>query len=71
MILEIKDIGLAAYMQMHNCRLIEYTGDGFEIATEDARTAEAWAVGYSNSCCCQHDQALLNLRNLVRQSRGK
>lgn len=69
MILKITDMGLVAYMQMKGCRLLRYTNNAFEVATESKNDAESWAIDYSNSCCFQHDKGILSLRNLVRSNR--
>lgn len=69
--LQVKDIGLVAYMQMNGCVLLKYNEKVFELESDESKTSEDWAVEYSNSCCSVHDQGILALRNLVRSSRDK
>ena len=64
---DIKDIGLAAYMKMHGCKVLGYDGSVFRMSVPDDRSASDWSLEYTNSCCCTHDNQLLQLRDMVRR----
>jgi len=70
-ILQIKELGLAAYMQMKGCTLIGYDKDKRHFKFEsEAKSVEDWSIEYANSCCSKHDRNILTLRNIVRNSKG-
>lgn len=63
--LEIRKLGLAAYIKMKGGKLIEYKNSRFVF--ESDRTESDWEVEYLNSCCHRHDTELINLRKLIRR----
>ena len=63
MIVEIRRLGLAAYIKMVGTPLLKYENRVFYFETE--RTAEEWEVEYSNSCCSRHDSELCELRKFL------
>lgn len=68
LVLEIKDIGLAAYMKMHGCKVLGYDGHVFQMQNSpEVKSFEDWSLEYTNSCCCTHDNQLLQLRDMVRR----
>ena len=68
LVLEIKDIGLAAYMKMHGSKVLGYDGNVFQMQSNpEAKSFEDWSLEYTNSCCCSHDNQLLQLRDMVRR----
>ena len=67
LVLEIKEIGLAAYMKMSGCEFIDYDGSKFKLKDSSEKSLDDWSLEYTNSCCCVHDNQLLQLRNMVRR----
>jgi hypothetical protein len=67
LVLEINDIALAAYMKMSGCEFIAYDGSKFKFKNPSERSIDDWSLEYTNSCCCSHDNQLLQLRNMVRR----
>lgn len=67
MTLAIKDIALAAYMKMNGCKVLSYDGNTFSMADDGSRDFDEWSLDYTNSCCCTHDNQLLQLRDMVRR----
>lgn len=67
LILEVKDIALAAYMKMNGCKVDEFNGSSFSMTDTGDKSVEDWSLAYTNSCCCTHDNQLLQLRNMVRR----
>lgn len=68
MIIEVKKLGLAAYIKMHGGVLHEIRDSRFVLET--SKTEGEWEIEYSNSCCYQHDSELVNLRNLLNKIKG-
>lgn len=60
--LEIANLGLAAYMYIMGCIVIEKKGGFFVMESE--REVADWEIEYLNSLCYKHDQALLSLKRL-------
>lgn len=67
LVLEIKDIALAAYMKMSGCEFVAFDGSKFKLKNPSEKSIDDWSLEYTNSCCCSHDNQLLQLRNLVRR----
>jgi hypothetical protein len=65
--LEVKDIALAAYMKMEGCKVDAFDGASFRMTETGDKSVEDWSLEYTNSCCCTHDNQLLQLRNMVRR----
>ena len=67
--IQVRRLGLAAYIKMQGGVLLghECDEDGrkgwFRFSTN--KTAEAWEIEYSNSCCSTHDAEVMNLRKLM------
>lgn len=68
MTLLVKDLGLAAFMQLNSCELLGYSNKRFKVEDPDKQDIEYWRVKYSNSCCSQHDKQILVLRDMVRSN---
>jgi hypothetical protein len=66
-VLEIKDIGLCAYMKMNGFKVLGYDGQTFQMEGDDSKSFDDWSLEYTNSCCCTHDNQLLQLRDMVRR----
>lgn len=66
-VLEIKDIALAAYMKMHGCKVLAYNGSTFKMEGPEEKSFDSWSFEYTNSCCCTHDNQLLQFRDMVRR----
>lgn len=66
-VLEIKDIGLAAYMKMNGFKVLGYDGQTFQMEGDSYKSFDDWSLEYTNSCCCTHDNQLLQLRDMVRR----
>lgn len=64
MIIQIAQLGLAAYLKMHGQRLIKVENKVFHF--ESAKTAQEWRTDYSNSESMKHDSLVCELRNHVR-----
>ena len=69
MILEIDNLGLAAYMKMNGSKLIRVDGKKFVFEESDGMSEEEWRIKYFNSCCFRHDTELMMLRKLVSRQR--
>jgi hypothetical protein len=59
---KVRNIHLAAYMQVHGCKLVEVQGRVFLM--ESDRTLDSWKIEHANSCCRKVDLALLELRRI-------
>ena len=55
----IKNIGLAAYIKMNKCMLIDVVDGRFKFETH--MSVVEWKLRYSNSICLKRDQALQDL----------
>jgi len=60
--LEVTSLGLAAYMYIMGCAVVEKHGGVFIIETE--KELREWEIDYINSDCYKHDQAVLSLKRL-------
>ena len=67
--LETHKVALAAYMLIHNAKLLDYDGKNFVL--DSSKPLKLWEIEYYNSDCYKHDEMVINLRNLVRSSRQK
>jgi len=72
MVIDIREIGLAAFMKMKGCKVVSYDGHIFVMDTGHShhysdRDFDDWSLSYTNSCCCSHDNNLLQLRDMVRR----
>lgn len=59
--IKIKNIGLAAYIKLKGCPLIQYRNDRFYFETN--LSSIEWKLQYSNSICLKREQALHDLRS--------
>jgi hypothetical protein len=64
--LRTKEIGLAAYMTIKNCQLVNFENGEFVFTSENGKSIENWEIEYANSCCCKHDDAVMRLRKFKR-----
>ena len=62
--LEIRKLGLAAFIKMNNEELVQVNNGKFVFESECSEVE--WEVRYLNSCCHRHDTELINLRKLIR-----
>lgn len=61
---QVKHLGLAAYIKMEGCKLIEVKDKLFVF--ESDITIEGWRVKYNNSCCMKHDSIVCELRHFLK-----
>jgi len=61
---ETRKLGLAAFIKMHNEKLLEVNSGKFIFESE--KSESEWEVEYLNSCCHRHDTELIHLRKLLR-----
>lgn len=66
MIIQVHQLGLAAYVKMNGATLLQVQGKTFIF--ESTLTLSEWRVRYSNSCCCRHDTTLCELRQHLSPS---
>ncbi len=62
--IEVKKLGLAAYVKMRGGILVGYESNLFLFNSN--KTIEEWNIEYLNSCCYRHDAELMALRNLIQ-----
>ena len=64
---EVKDLGLAAYIHVHpkGFKLLNCTSRIFRFELKNGATLEELQVEYANSCCRSHDDAVRYLRQLL------
>ena len=62
--IEVKYLGLAAYMKLKGCILIEVRNKIF-VFDPKGKTYQHWEIEYANSCCRSHDENVMYLRNLI------
>jgi len=68
--LEIDNLGLAAYMKMKGCKLLEVEGKIFKFeSVEEKLSEDEWRIKYFNSCCFRHDTELMMLRKFISRQR--
>jgi hypothetical protein len=61
---EIKELGLAAYIKICGGQLVSFENDHFSFESEMG--LNEWRVKYMNSCCYKHDMELMNLRKFKK-----
>jgi len=66
--IDIKSLGLAAYIKQHNIELINCHNNSFVF--ESSKDTDYWEIKYMNSCCSKHDGEVCNLRRLTRVKRS-
>lgn len=62
--IRVKQLGLAAYIQMMGCNLLRF--DNGDFVFESDKTTPEWRVEYINSCCSRHDAAVCSLRHHLK-----
>jgi len=62
-----KDVGLAAFMDLHQCQLVKYEHGFFIFSTGEDKDIKYWEVLYSNSCCSKHDDRVMRLRKFKQK----
>lgn len=60
MVIQLRQLGLAAYLKMHGVKLIKVENKTFFF--ESDRSEKEWRVDYHNSCCMKHDAMVCELR---------
>jgi len=68
-LLEIDNLGLAAFMKMNGLKLVKVIGKCFVFDERDGMSEEEWKIKYLNSCCFRHDTELMMLRKLISRQR--
>lgn len=63
--IRIKQLGLAAFIQMNGAELLMVVGKEFVFATE--KSVAEWRVAYNNSCCMKHDALVCELRHHLKK----
>ena len=65
-VIEIRDLGLAAFAKMKGLELESRSARVFKFRTDDETiTRDDLEVEYANSCCRQHDANVMYLRHLT------
>jgi hypothetical protein len=60
-----RDLGLAAFVKMSGCKLVEVKKQEKEFVFETEEDIKSWELKYMNSCCRIHDSELVALRKLL------
>lgn len=68
MLIQVNQLGLAAYVQMKGGKLQKVVNKVFHF--ESDRTAQDWRIEYSNSDCQRHDALVCELREHLRNHPG-
>lgn len=63
-VIQVKQLGLAAYIRMNGAELVEVKNREFFLETP--LTLDEWRLKYSNSCCMKHDALVCELRNFLK-----
>lgn len=63
--MEIRDLGLAAFLKMNNVRLLNVRDGNVFVFESEGRSVRDWELEYVNSCCFRHDRELMGLRKLM------
>lgn len=64
-LMEIRDLGLAAYLKMNGVRLLNVREGNVFVFEGGSKSAKEWELEYVNSCCFKHDRELMSLRKLM------
>lgn len=64
MVIQIRQLGLAAFVKMCGAKLVKV--DGKEFFFESEKTMQQWRVEYNNSCCMRHDALVCELRHHLK-----
>ena len=64
---EVRKLGLAAYMKMKDVEFKGYDADERHFVFESDRDEREWYVEYLNTDCHRHDTELMGLRTLMRR----
>lgn len=65
--LEVKQLGLAAFIRMNGAPLMEVKDRLFIFHTDVP--LEEWSIRYNNSCCMRHDSLVCELRHHLQNSK--
>jgi len=65
MIINTQRLGIAAYIKMKGHKLLKAEKGVFTF--ESDKTIDELSVDYYNSCCCEHDACVCNLRAMIRK----
>jgi len=60
----IKHLGLAAFIKMEGCKLVEVVDKVFIFETDIP--LDGWRIKYNNSCCMRHDSLVCELRHFIK-----
>lgn len=63
LVIETKDLGLAAYMKTKGARLLGCENRLYRFESEISK--REYELEYGNSCCRQHDANVVYLRSLL------
>jgi len=63
--IEIRGLGLAAYVRMNGGIIKGFQNRVFLFESE--RDANEWEIDYANACCSRHDAEVMNLRKLMKK----
>lgn len=66
MIIEIKNISLAAYIKMQGYQLLKVNCYSFSFDLPQSTSEEILRIEYLNSECSHHDTEVCNLRDMQR-----
>ena len=66
MMIQVKGLGLAAYIVESGGRMIDCDDDNV-CTLESDRTERMWSVDYENSCCSRHDARVMALRKFMKK----
>ncbi len=70
MILEIRGLGLAAYLRMQTGEVMFIKFENGKFIFESEKDENHWRVQYINSCCYRHDQEVMALRVFKQQDKS-
>ena len=63
--LEVKRLGLAAFMKVNGCSLLKFNNNVFHF--ESDKSINDWEIEYTNSCCSKHDSEVCELRKFYKR----
>lgn len=62
--IKIRQLGLAAYVQMQGATLVSVEDRTFTF--KSVKSESEWRVEYNNSCCMKHDTLVCELRHFLK-----
>lgn len=64
--IEVRELGLAAYLKIKGTRMLRYNSMESAFVFESDMTLDEWRVEYFQSDCYQHDKEVMSLRQFKK-----